>query len=83
MGPIHFIRPPYVSPRCARSRGSFCGCPDGRCAQYRRRQIWVEAGDHAPALIRLSGASGNIWRNDDVEAPPQDVYLGNTSVPIT
>ncbi len=45
-------------------------------------QIRIQAGLHSPALTRLSGASGNIWRNDEVEAPPQHVYRGNTLLPV-
>jgi len=46
-------------------------------------QIRVQAGAHSPTLTRLSGASGNVWLNQEIEAPPQHVYRGNTLLPVS
>ena len=44
--------------------------------------ISVRADAHAPSLISISGRPGNIWHNEEVEAPPPQIYVDNVSIPV-
>jgi hypothetical protein len=46
-------------------------------------QIRLRADPHAPVLTTLSGSPTNLWRNENPETPPQQIFIDNTSVPIT
>jgi alpha-galactosidase len=45
--------------------------------------IRVRAGVYAPFLSSISGKPGNIWRNEEVEAPPPQIYVDNVPIPAS
>jgi hypothetical protein len=44
--------------------------------------IKLVAGDQGPSLISLSGTLGNVWHNEEIEAPPPLVIIDNANVPV-
>jgi alpha-galactosidase len=44
--------------------------------------IRVRADVHAPCLLSISGMSENIWHNDEVEAPPSQIYVDELPTPV-
>jgi len=46
-------------------------------------RIRVCAHAHAPSLLGLSGKPGNVWSNEEIEAPPSQIYIDETDVVIS
>jgi hypothetical protein len=44
--------------------------------------VRLRADLHAPSLLSVSGRSGNIWHNEEVEAPPAQIYVNKMSIPV-
>ena len=44
-------------------------------------RLEVKAGEHAPALVSLSGRDGLVWRNAGQEALPASVYANDAAIP--
>ena len=60
--------------------------PEGRIGATLRSAdvvIRVHAGIHSPTLLWISSKSGEVWRNDTSEIPPQRVYSGINQIPVT